>query len=175
MCGEQPHLQPRLGRSRRRWLHLGTIPAGEIGALTSGLFSQDVPVRLNRRDLDYDQIIICGPVFPHEVVGFSGGNKYFFPGIAGAEIIDFTHWLGAVMTNYAIIGAGYTPVRARDRPGRGVHRQAGGLFLSRVLRTTALHGLYFGSPDAWPGRRPPICPRRCTSPGSTNRCSACSR
>ncbi len=51
-------------------------------------------------------------MFPHEVVGFSGGNKYFFPGIAGREIIDFTHWLGALITNYEVIGAGYTPVRA---------------------------------------------------------------
>ena len=67
---------------------------------------------LNRRIFDYDQIVICGPVFPHEVVGFSGGNKYFFPGIAGADVINFTHWLGALITNYEIIGSGYTPVRA---------------------------------------------------------------
>ena len=76
------------------------------------MMSEDVPVSLNKLINDYDQLIICGPVFPHEVVGFSGGNKYFFPGIAGAEIINFTHWLGATITNYEIIGAGYTPVRA---------------------------------------------------------------
>ena len=74
--------------------------------------TQPVTVALNRRIFDYDQIIICGPVFPHEVVGFSGGNKYFFPGIAGADVINFTHWLGALITNYEIIGSGYTPVRA---------------------------------------------------------------
>ena len=67
---------------------------------------------LNRLIFDYDQLLICGPVFPHEVVGFSGGNKYLFPGIAGGEIINFTHWLGALIGNYHVIGAGYTPVRA---------------------------------------------------------------
>jgi len=62
---------------------LGTIPAVEIGELSGGMLVQDVPVTLNRLVLDYDQLIVLGPVFPHEVVGFSGGNKYFFPGIGG--------------------------------------------------------------------------------------------
>jgi len=130
-------------------MHLGTIPAAEIGTLTNGLFSQDVPVRLNRRIYDYDQILICGPVFPHEVVGFSGGTKYFFPGIAGAEIIDFTHWLGAVMTNYAIIGAGYTPVRAViDRAAAFIERPVACFCL--VNTHSGLLGLYYGSPErAW--------------------------
>jgi lactate racemase len=58
--------------------NLGNIPADEINRLSGGLFSMDVPVEINRRVLDYDQLIIIGPVFPHEVVGFSGGNKYLF-------------------------------------------------------------------------------------------------
>jgi len=91
---------------------IGEIPAAEIAQLSGGRLEQPVTVSLNRLIFDYDQIVICGPVFPHEVVGFSGGNKYFFPGIAGAEVINFTHWLGALITNFEIIGAGYTPVRA---------------------------------------------------------------
>jgi len=91
--------------------HIGTITADEISQITGGLLSQEVPVRLNKLIFEYDQIIICGPVFPHEVVGFSGGNKYFFPGIAGPEIINFTHWLGAVITSYKVIGTQMTPVR----------------------------------------------------------------
>jgi nickel-dependent lactate racemase len=71
-----------------------------------------VSVALNKLIFDYDHIIIYGPVFPHEVAGFSGGHKYFFPGIAGPEIINFTHWLGALVTNYHIIGRAETPVRA---------------------------------------------------------------
>jgi lactate racemase len=91
---------------------IGTITADEIHVLSGGRLAQDVPVSLNKLIFDYDQIVILGPVFPHEVVGFSGGNKYFFPGIAGDEVINFTHWLGALITNYDVIGSGYTPVRA---------------------------------------------------------------
>lgn len=128
---------------------IGTIPAGEVRQITNGLMAQDVPVRLNRIIFDYDQIIICGPVFPHEVVGFSGGNKYFFPGIAGPEIINFTHWLGAVITNYKVIGAGYTPVRAViDRAAAFIDRPKACFAL--VVTHAGVAGLYFGTPEeAW--------------------------
>jgi nickel-dependent lactate racemase len=72
---------------------------------------QDVTVSLNKLIFEYDLLIVCGPVFPHEVVGFSGGNKYFFPGIGGSEVINFSHWLGAVITSYEVIGTKHTPVR----------------------------------------------------------------
>ena len=97
---------------------LGSIPAEDIKTLSGGLFAMDVPVHINRRLFDYDQIIICGPVFPHEVVGFSGGNKYLFPGVAGPGILNFFHWLGAVVTNPMIIGNKWTAVRkVVDRAG----------------------------------------------------------
>jgi nickel-dependent lactate racemase len=91
---------------------LGTLPAAEIEELSGGRLRQDVEVALNRLVLDYDHVLICGPVFPHEVVGFSGGTKYLFPGIAGPEIINFTHWLGALITNHEVIGTRDTPIRA---------------------------------------------------------------
>ena len=91
---------------------LGTIPAREIRDLTGGRLDRDVTVTLNRLPLEYDHVLVCGPVFPHEVAGFSGGTKYLFPGIAGPEIIHFTHWLGAVIGNYDVIGTKATPVRA---------------------------------------------------------------
>ena len=90
---------------------IGLITADEIAAITGGLMRQEVPVALNGKIFDYDQLIICGPTFPHEVVGFSGGNKYFFPGIGGPEVIHFTHWLGAVITSMEVIGTKHTPVR----------------------------------------------------------------
>ncbi|HID86964.1 MAG TPA: DUF2088 domain-containing protein [Anaerolineae bacterium] len=99
-------------RDPRTFRTIGTIPAAEIEEMTGGLMSEDVEVKVNRCIFDYDQLILCGPVFPHEVVGFSGGNKYFFPGIATGEIIHFTHWLGAVITSMEIIGRKHTPVRA---------------------------------------------------------------
>ena len=128
---------------------LGVIPAQEIGEITGGVLARDIPVRLNKMILDYDQIIICGPVFPHEVVGFSGGNKYFFPGIGGSEIINQTHWVGALMTNYRIIGAGYTPVRAIiDRAASFIDRPVACFAL--VVTHAGFEGLYFGTAqEAW--------------------------
>jgi nickel-dependent lactate racemase len=126
---------------------LGTIPRGEIEQLSGGLLSQDVAVRLNKIVLDYDQLLICGPVFPHEVVGFSGGNKYFFPGIAGREIIDFTHWLGALITSYAMIGTKDTPVRrVIDRAAAMIDRPRQAL--CSVVTPDGLHGLFCGAPEA---------------------------
>jgi nickel-dependent lactate racemase len=95
---------------------VGTLPVKDVRDLSGGRLRIEVPVRLNRRVLDYDHVLVCGPVFPHEVAGFSGGNKYFFPGVAGADIIDFTHWLGALITTREVIGRIDTPVRrAIDR------------------------------------------------------------
>ena len=125
----------------------GIIPAEEVRALSNGMLDQELEVRLNRLVFDYDQLIICGPVFPHEVVGFSGGNKYFFPGISGQEVIDFTHWLGALMTSYEIIGSGYTPVRALiDRAASFVDKPT--LCFAPVLTYDGMAGLYVGSPEA---------------------------
>jgi nickel-dependent lactate racemase len=125
---------------------LGAIPGPEILELSNGLLEMEVPVRLNRRILDYDQILICGPVFPHEVVGFSGGNKYFFPGIAGSDIIDFTHWLGALITSYRTIGTRDTPMRrVIDRAAAmiPVQRHA----LCSVVTHEGVAGVFFGAPE----------------------------
>jgi nickel-dependent lactate racemase len=97
---------------RATFAQLGTIPAHDIAELTGGRLREDVPVALNRLATEYDHVLICGPVFPHEVAGFSGGAKYLFPGIAAPEIIHFTHWLGALVTSYELIGHIDTPVRA---------------------------------------------------------------
>ena len=128
---------------------IGTIERAEAALLTGGLLADAVPVVLNRLICEYDQLIICGPVFPHEVAGFSGGAKYLFPGIAGAEIINFTHWLGALATSMHTIGVKDTPVR------RVIHRAAAFvpqplLCIALVLAGPALHGLYIGPHEqAW--------------------------
>jgi nickel-dependent lactate racemase len=130
--------------------NLGTIPADEIRSLSDGLFAMDVPVTVNRRVFDYDQIIIVGPVFPHEVVGFSGGNKYLFPGVGGAEILNFFHWLGAVITTVGVIGHKWTPVRrVVDRAGAMVTVPK--LCFALVVKPGAgLAGVFAGKPEeAW--------------------------
>ncbi|MDN6301511.1 MAG: lactate racemase domain-containing protein [Brachybacterium sp.] len=92
---------------------LGEIPAEQIAELTGGLLT-DIPMRvqINRLVAESDVNLIVGPVFPHEVVGFSGGNKYFFPGCSVHDVIDISHWVGALITASRIIGTlGITPVR----------------------------------------------------------------
>jgi lactate racemase len=128
---------------------IGTIPASEIAELSGGLFSMDVPVEINRILFNYDQLIIVGPVFPHEVVGCSGGNKYLFPGVGGPEILNFFHWLGAVVTNPMIIGNKWTPVRkVVDRAGAMV--MVPKLCFCMVVEKGDLAGLFAGSPEnAW--------------------------
>ncbi len=130
-------------------IDLGEIPAGEIEEISGGLMKLAVPVTVNRRVAEYDQLVLIGPVFPHEVVGFSGGNKYLFPGIAGQRIIDMFHWLGALITNVGIIGVPDTPVR------RVVERAAAmietpGLGCCMVVHRGELVGLEVGDvPTAW--------------------------
>jgi nickel-dependent lactate racemase len=78
---------------------VGTIPADRVGELSEGRLHRSVDVRVNRAVVDHDVALVVGPVSPHEVVGFSGGNKYFFPGVSGQEVIDLSHWLGALITS----------------------------------------------------------------------------
>jgi nickel-dependent lactate racemase len=126
---------------------IGVIPAAEIGALTDGLFAMDVPVEINRIVDDYDTLVVIGPVFPHEVVGFSGGNKYFFPGIGGPEILNFFHWLGAVVTNPMIIGNKWTPVRkVVDRAAAFIAPRR--FCLAAVVDGARFAGLFAGTPEA---------------------------
>jgi len=128
---------------------LGTISAKSIEELTGGLFSMDVPVDVNKLLFNYDQVIIIGPVFPHEVVGFSGGNKYLFPGVGGPEILNFFHWLGAVVTNPMIIGNKWTAVRkVVDRAGQMVPVPK--LCFCMVVEKGELAGVFAGTPEsAW--------------------------
>ena len=131
---------------------IGVLSQSEVEEITEGRLSLEVPVRINRTAVeDYDALLVVGPVFPHEVVGFSGGNKYFFPGISGPEVLNFFHWLGALITNVGIIGTKSTPVRTVvDRAAAmiPIHRKA--LTFVVGVGTESLHALAYGSPEeAW--------------------------
>ncbi len=92
---------------------VGALDRETVRSRSGGRLDLAVDVRINRLVTDSDVTIIVGPVLPHEVAGFSGGNKYLFPGLSGQELIDVTHWLGALVTSREMIGApGTTPVRA---------------------------------------------------------------
>ena len=113
------HVGPDVSARNHAWwdpdtfVSVGHIGAERIAELSGGMLEHGVEVRINRAVVEHDVTLIVGPVFPHEVVGFSGGNKYLFPGVSGQELIDVSHWLGALITSADIIGTrGITPVRA---------------------------------------------------------------
>lgn len=133
-----------------RLLTLGTLTKAETEELSGGLLSLEVPVQINSRIKDYDLLLVLGPVFPHEVVGFSGGNKYFFPGIGGPEILNFFHWLGALITNAGIIGVKDTPVRRVVDAAASMISQKRRAITFVVSADNSLHGLFYGTPEsAW--------------------------
>lgn len=109
----------------------------------------DVDVRINRAVLEHDHVIILGPTFPHEVVGFSGGAKYYFPGVSEADMINVTHWLGALAGVRGTIGVRDTPVRAMiDAAAEFVPTPT--TLAASVVEGGALAGLFVGAvPEAW--------------------------
>ena len=132
------------------FVELGTIDADRVAELTGGLLRQPVPVRINRLVVEHDVTLIVGPVFPHEVVGFSGGHKYLFPGVSGQEMIDASHWVGALISSASIIGTrGTTPVRAMiDDAAALVPSDLLALCVVTGGGTSGLDAVAFGEPRA---------------------------
>jgi nickel-dependent lactate racemase len=92
---------------------IGILDAARVKEITGGLIDRSIELKVNRllaRGL-YDTVLIFGTTAPHEVAGFSGGAKYFFPGVAGPELTHATHWLGALATIEKVIGRVETPTR----------------------------------------------------------------
>ncbi len=132
-------------------VEVGRFTPRQVEEISDGRLSLEVPVHINRRAVEFDRILILGPVFPHEVAGYSGGNKYLFPGISGKLIIDFFHWLGALITNRGIIGVKHTPVReVLDRCAAMVKADKRALCMVVRPGDGTLAGLYHGTPEvAW--------------------------
>lgn len=127
-------------------VEFGRITPQDADKLTDGMIRDEIIVLLNKIILDYDVLFVVGPTFPHEVIGFSGGNKYFFPGISGGDIVNFTHWLGALYTIPEIIGKKDTAVRrVVDKVVSFIPKQR--LCLSLVVTKDGLKGMFFDTPE----------------------------
>ncbi|MCX7609713.1 MAG: lactate racemase domain-containing protein [Anaerolineales bacterium] len=132
---------------------LGVMEEEEIRQLARAFWHPSLPrrieIRLNRAALEHDHILLLGPTFPHEVVGFSGGAKYLFPGISGPEMINATHWLGALAGVVRTIGVKETPVRSM------IHAAAERLptpvtLIALIVEGEGLSGLFIGDHlSAW--------------------------
>ena len=103
-------------RSPGALARLGVVSAGRLrevaGPTWHPSLGGDLVIRVNRRVVEADRVVVLGPVLPHEVAGYSGGAKYLFPGVSGPEMIDVMHWLGALSGVLATIGVARTTVRA---------------------------------------------------------------
>lgn len=126
---------------------LGTITREQVQQFAGDVWHPslggDVPIQINRAAVEADHVLIIGPTFPHEVVGFSGGAKYLWPGISGPDMINVTHWLGALMTVLNTIGIEDTPMR------RMIHTAADCLptpvtLMALVVDQAELAGVFIG-------------------------------
>jgi nickel-dependent lactate racemase len=130
-------------------VEVGKLTEEEVFEISGGLMREEVSITLNKRVFDYDILIILSPVVPHETAGFSGGNKYLFPGIAGADVIAFFHWLGAVITNPMINGTKENPVRAiLDNAASYLNIPC--LCFNMVVQDKKISGLFIGDvKESW--------------------------
>ena len=99
--------------SRDALVQIGELSVERVKAITNGLYEKPIPLTINKllAPGNYDFVLIFGATVPHEVAGFAGAAKYFFPGVAGPELTHATHWLGALAGIENTIGRIETPTR----------------------------------------------------------------
>ncbi len=136
-------------RKKSTFYKLGRLLNDDVLEATNGLIDKSIDIYLNKLILEYDVLIVVGPVYPHEFVGFSGGNKYFFPGICGWNFIDLTHWTAALSTNLKTIGIRDTPVRNLiEKAASLIDRPV--IYFNLVMEQVDLKGLFIGNDkQAW--------------------------
>ena len=93
--------------------HLGSIEGDVLREVSSGRVDYAMEVAVNRRLVEggYDLIFSIGQIVPHEVIGMAGYTKNLCIGVGGADMINKSHFLGAVCNMEAIMGRADTPVR----------------------------------------------------------------
>jgi lactate racemase len=158
-AGERASKFKHVGLLNHEWSNanaltsLGVISQDEIRNIAGKNWHSSLPdeinIRINKAALEYDHVIILGPTFPHEVVGFSGGVKYLFPGISGPDMINATHWLGALAGVVGTIGIKDTPVRAMIHAASS-RLQTPVMLIALTVEAEGLGGLFIGDPlPAW--------------------------
>lgn len=93
---------------------IGEVPASFVKDVSEGKLDFSIKVELDRMLLDakWDAIISVGQLVPHEVIGIANHAKNVFVGVGGSDLINKSHWLGAVYGIERIMGRADTPVRA---------------------------------------------------------------
>ncbi len=90
----------------------GVVEGEILAELSGGKLDYSVGVEVNQMLFaDYDLILSVGQVVPHEVVGMANYTKNIVVGAGGSDIINKSHFLGAVAGIENILGQTDTPVR----------------------------------------------------------------
>jgi nickel-dependent lactate racemase len=92
---------------------LGELPASCLRELAEGKVDLPVSVQVNRALVEekWDAIISIGQLVPHEVIGIANHVKNVCVGVGGFDLINKSHWLGAVYGMERIMGRAKSPVR----------------------------------------------------------------
>lgn len=104
-----------------------------------GTTRDGTPVRVHRLLGESDLVIGIGQIVPHRVMGFTGGATIVQPGVSGAAVTGYTHWMSALYPGAEILGVAENPVRQEVEE---IARRAGLRFIVNVVmdgRARVLH------------------------------------
>lgn len=91
---------------------MGTIPSEMLRELSKGKLDYEIQVQVdNILFQGYDLILSIGQIVPHEVVGMANYTKNIMVGVGGHDIINKSHFLGAVSGLENLMGRADSPVR----------------------------------------------------------------
>jgi nickel-dependent lactate racemase len=76
-----------------------------------GTTERGTPVSINSEAAACDLMVAIGSILPHPFMGFGGGGKIVFPGIASMDSIQANHMLAGIQ----LLGAGLSPVDGLGR------------------------------------------------------------
>ncbi len=97
---------------RNEVVRKGLVEGEMLAELSGGKVDYTVGVEVNKMLFDgYDLMLSVGQVVPHEVVGMANYTKNIVVGAGGSDIINKSHFLGAVAGIENILGQTDSPVR----------------------------------------------------------------
>ena len=152
MYGDLPKATYHVHHWRTGLYHFGEVPSEVVQEVSGGKLDYSIPVAVNRRlvEGEYELIISVGQVIPHEVIGIANGFKNVLVGAGGVEMINKSHFLGAVDGMERLMGRTDTSVR-RVLNYAHTHylKQLGIVYVMSVMDADAsgervMRGLYVG-------------------------------
>ena len=157
MYGDLPKATYHVHNWRTGLYHFGEVPSELVQEVSGGKLDYSIPVAVNRRLVGgtgepspYELIISVGQVIPHEVIGIANGFKNILVGAGGVEMINKSHFLGAVDGMERLMGRTDTSVRrVLNYAHANYLKQLGILYVMSVMDadTTGervMRGLYIG-------------------------------